>query len=1117
MEPLEQRTLLSVSVLTDALEYAPEQPVAITASGFTPGETVEFQVSRIDGAPIAEATWYEPWQITDGSQFIPDGVTDPDDATDYDLDGRQVIGFDFNGNGVVDDLAPAKSLPGGFNLDALGPGVFTITVTANDRDGDRLNDEETASEFVTVTLTNADPVARPGLDQIVNEGDTVIFDGRDSSDADGDALEYSWNFNDPSDPTPGVGPTPSHVYSASGTYQVDLTVDDNYDGVDTASPSLTVRVENVAPEIVSVVNNGPVASGDPVTVTISATDAGGDTLSYEFDFDGDGVYEVSGATPQATYVFPADGTYPVSVRVSDGEPGGEAVGFTVVQMGSPAAGLLDEASVTDVGAEFTLSGAAASGITLDGAGVLLSGATYRYSLTGSFAEGPVQVDFLAGSFQDDAAVTNLARTEFFTVTALPTAPPTASLEDPLDGGAIQAIDLNARGYIDVTFTDAGGTGLDTASITDAGAEFGLGQAAAAGVTIDGAGALVGANKNGLFDFLDLNHDGVQDPGEPSEIRTATALDGIFGLFGSALEVFDLNQNGLIDLNEGQMVVTGGTVNATGLPLATTLIGPAGSFAVSPLSTLMAGLINQHGFTLEGAQQRVLEAFQLPPVDLTRFDAIAETVDGHADGPAIYAASTKLQDTIAQAASLLAGIPDAPPTTLLTDLVVADVAAKIVHPDSALDLSHPLLVETVIDGVLARTGLGLDAAGPSDVLAGGLHFQGGNLSDDTLTIMDGWATTVVHAITGLDSGAFEIDGAMISYAGVESAADDFAPAINGLPLTSPEGTAIDLSNSIADPDWADAFSYEWTVTRDGVTYAGGDQTNFQFTPGDNGPYVVSLTISAEERGTATTTQTVTVTNVAPSIQPGSLTLSDVVINEDGSVTVTGSFTDAGTEDTHSVMIDWGLGEDSSAAVVTQGAGSGTFTATHQYLGDNLTATSSNSYTITATVTDDDGGAGTATVTLTVRNLVDLSGRVFDDRGNDGVFDSEDGDAGIGGVKVDLFDQTTGAWIDTQTTAADGAYTFDVNLHAGTYKIVEYVDELADLGLLDGRETAGNLFGTVDNSQNSNEITGISVGAPGTTADAVDYLFAEIEPSDLFGTVWRDFNHDGEINFGEAGLP
>ena len=72
--------LLSVNVLTDKLDYAPEELVIITADGFALGETVEFQVARIDGLPIGDAAAYEPWQIVDGSQFQPDGVTDLDDA-----------------------------------------------------------------------------------------------------------------------------------------------------------------------------------------------------------------------------------------------------------------------------------------------------------------------------------------------------------------------------------------------------------------------------------------------------------------------------------------------------------------------------------------------------------------------------------------------------------------------------------------------------------------------------------------------------------------------------------------------------------------------------------------------------------------------------------------------------------------------------------------------------------------------------------------------------------------------------------------------------------------------------------------------------------------------------
>ena len=78
------------------------------------------------------------------------------------------------------------------------------------------------------------------------------------------------------------------------------------------------------------------------------------------------------------------------------------------------------------------------------------------------------------------------------------------------------------------------------------------------------------------------------------------------------------------------------------------------------------------------------------------------------------------------------------------------------------------------------------------------------------------------------------------------------------------------------------------------------------------------------------------NAAPTIT--GLSLDSTVIDENGWVTVSGSFTDSDTQDTHGVLINWGTGEGSSAATVSQGAGSGTFTATHQYKDDNPTATS-----------------------------------------------------------------------------------------------------------------------------------------------------------------------------------
>src|SRR5206468_2244310 len=62
------------------------------------------------------------------------------------------------------------------------------------------------------------------------------------------------------------------------------------------------------------------------------------------------------------------------------------------------------------------------------------------------------------------------------------------------------------------------------------------------------------------------------------------------------------------------------------------------------------------------------------------------------------------------------------------------------------------------------------------------------------------------------------------------------------------------------------------------------------------------------------------------------------------------------------------------------------------------------------------SNTAAVTIQIRNLVDLSGRVFDDKDNDGLYEPGDGDVGIGGVAVQLFNETSGTLIATRTTAA-----------------------------------------------------------------------------------------------------
>ena len=237
----------------------------------------------------------------------------------------------------------ASTATGSFNFDSYGPGTYSISVSAADADSDwdspATSHPDDASEPANVTrtvvVTNADPLAEAGLRQIVDEGSIVSFDGTGSFDWDGDTLTYLWEFGDDSSAT---GDRPTHVYADDGVYQVVLTVDDDFEGTD--SDEVIITVENLAPQILSVTNSGPVDAGSPIAVEVSATDVSADLpLTYEFDFDNDGQYEqqASSSSGAATisHTFMAEGSYPVGIRVSD-DDGQATTRFTAVQVGSPS-------------------------------------------------------------------------------------------------------------------------------------------------------------------------------------------------------------------------------------------------------------------------------------------------------------------------------------------------------------------------------------------------------------------------------------------------------------------------------------------------------------------------------------------------------------------------------------------------------------------------------------------------------------------------------------------------------------------------------------------------------------------------------------------------------------
>src|SRR6476620_5849981 len=104
---------------------------------------------------------------------------------------------------------------------------------------------------------------------------TVAFDARQSSDPDGDALTYRWDFGDGSSSTQSSF---SKTDQKAGKYRATLTVSDGRGGIDT--DSVTIQAGNTRPdaEITSPTASTEFSVGQTITLTGVGTDAEDGTI-----------------------------------------------------------------------------------------------------------------------------------------------------------------------------------------------------------------------------------------------------------------------------------------------------------------------------------------------------------------------------------------------------------------------------------------------------------------------------------------------------------------------------------------------------------------------------------------------------------------------------------------------------------------------------------------------------------------------------------------------------------------------------------------------------------------------------------------------------------------------
>jgi hypothetical protein len=121
---------------------------------------------------------------------------------------------------------------------------------------------------------------------------------------------------------------------------------------------------------------------------------------------------------------------------------------------------------------------------------------------------------------------------------------------------------------------------------------------------------------------------------------------------------------------------------------------------------------------------------------------------------------------------------------------------------------------------------------------------------------------------------------------------------------------------------------------------------------NGPVqsqTVTITATDSDGASSSTTFALVVNNVAPTIS--AISAGDIDAN--GNLNLSGTFSDPGLLDSHTVTVNWG---DSSPVDTLSNVTSGSFNGLHHY-------SSSGSFTITVTVADNNGDSDTKTATAT----------------------------------------------------------------------------------------------------------------------------------------------------------
>ncbi len=269
---VEHGPLSSVSVAPASVDLDPSTQQVFTAAGYDsygnpiPGLSFNWSIQngggQIDSSPTGVTAVTVTAVVTDDTYF------------NTLLAGETGSGITGTATIVVNNVAPTASISGTYSGDEGSPIVFTGSGTDANNDpltydwdfGDggtavgptptytytddgtytvmlTVTDDDSATDVstTTVTINNVAPTGVISAPLTAGGGETVTFDGSQSSDPGvGDSLSFAWDFDHDGDFSDATGAVVSHSFVYAGTYSVRLRVDDGDGGQDVVTHTIEI-------------------------------------------------------------------------------------------------------------------------------------------------------------------------------------------------------------------------------------------------------------------------------------------------------------------------------------------------------------------------------------------------------------------------------------------------------------------------------------------------------------------------------------------------------------------------------------------------------------------------------------------------------------------------------------------------------------------------------------------------------------------------------------------------------------------------------------------------------------------------------------------------------------